>query len=135
MAFRDLRVIAGPLVLPINGHEYTLPTVNAEDGARILSALGGSPDDQLTDAELNRILLGDQEAAMVADHVKPDEIARVVWTALADLQSGRAVAEIIWENGVDPKVLNRAQRRAKTSGAAGSTKRPDSTNGTTPPKK
>jgi hypothetical protein len=131
MTFRDLTDIIGPLELPIRGKTYTLPVVSAPNGAKILAALQGKAE--LSDAQLRKIVLGTVEKQMTADGVNASEINRVLWTALADVQSGRAVAEIIWENGVDPKALpepNRAARRSKPSAAANTTKRPASTSTT-----
>jgi hypothetical protein len=132
MAFRDLTDIIGPLELPIRGKTYTLPVVSAPDGARILAASRG--DGELTDTQIRKILLGGVEKTMNDDGLTPFDIDRALWTALADVQKGRAVAEIVWENGIDPKALtatpNRAARRSKPSAAASTTKRPASTNTT-----
>lgn len=132
MVFRDLTEIIGPLELPIRGKTYTLPVVKASDGAKVLAALQGKGE--LSDAQLHKILLGAVEAEMAADGVTSFELDRVLWTALADVQKGRAVAEVIWEQGIDPKALtaatNRAQRRSKPSAAATTTKRPASTSTT-----
>lgn len=135
MTFRDLVDIIGPLELPIRGKTYTLPVVSAPNGAKILAALQGKAE--LSDADLRKIVLGPLEKDMTADGVNAHELNRVLWTALADVQSGRAVAEIIWENGVDPKALtealtppNRAARRSNPSAAASTTKRPASTSTT-----
>jgi len=132
MTFRDLTDIIGPLELPIRGKTYTLPVVKAPDGAKILAALAGKGE--LSDAQLHKILLGDVEKQMTDDGVTPFELDRVLWTALADVQKGRAIAEVIWEQGIDPKALteatNRAQRRSKPSAAASTTKRPASTSTT-----
>lgn len=121
MAFRDLRDIIGPLELPIAGKVYTLPVVSAQDGARIRLATEkaklGTPD-EIPAAELDRIVLGDVRAEMEADKVLPQEIDRVFWTGLADVQRGRTVAEIIWEQGVDPKAIQAAQEAAQTNRAA-----------------
>jgi len=106
MAFRDLADIIGPLELPIRGKTYTLPVVNFADGRKILSALRG--ERELSDADLRKIVLGPVERQMAADGVNASELNRVLWTALADVQSGRAVAEIIWDKGVDPKALETA---------------------------
>jgi hypothetical protein len=134
MAFRDLTEIIGPLELPIRGKVYTLPVVKASDGAKVLATSRG--EGNLTDSQMRKILLGDVETQLKDAGATSFEINRVVWTALADVQGGRAVAEVIWENGIDPKALtettapNRAARRSKALGAANTTKRPASTSTT-----
>lgn len=149
MAFRDLRDIIGPLELPVGGKTYTLPVVSAADGARIRLATekanAGDKEESISTVELERIVLGDVLNTMREDGLAPEEIDRVFYTGLADVQRGRQTAELIWEHGVDPKALqaattppNRAARRktAKTrTGAATTTKRPASTNGTKTPTK
>jgi hypothetical protein len=134
MTFRDLTDIIGPLELPIRGKTYTLPVVSSPNGAKILAASQGKSE--LTDAQIRKILLGGVEKTMTDDGLTSFDIDRVLWTALADVQRGRAVAEIVWENGIDPKALtetaspNRAARRSKPSAAANTTKRPASTSTT-----
>jgi len=121
MAFRDLRDIIGPLELPIAGKVYKLPVVSAADGARIRIATehaAAGKKDEIPPAELERIVLGDVLAEMRADKLSPEEIDRVFFTGLADVQRGRVVAEIIWEQGVDPKAIQAAQEAAQTNRAA-----------------
>jgi hypothetical protein len=103
MAFRDLADIIGPLELPIRGKTYTLPMVKPADGKKILAALRG--ERELTDAALEKIVLGPVKKQMTDDGVNASELNRALWTALADVQSGRAVAEVIWDKGVGPEDL------------------------------
>jgi hypothetical protein len=143
MAFEDLTTYIEPLELPIRGKVYRLPVVSYEDGLRLKSLLDGAPDESLTDADVNRILLGEVRAEMEADGVAPEHIGRVLLVALTDYKSGRFSAELMWRTGGDPKELdklvqatapNRAARRASkrspSTGEAVTTKRPASTSGT-----
>ena len=140
MPFEDLAQLVEPLALPIRGKTYTLPVVSLEDGILLRSVFDGKPDPSLTDGLVNKILLGDALAEMVADGVSDEWVGRVLLTAMADLKSGRFQAELMWRTGGDPKALdqvvrslapNRKARRASTStGAAGTTKPPASTSGT-----
>lgn len=140
MPFEDLDQLVEPLALPIRGKTYTLPKVSVDDGILLRSVFDGKPDPSLTDGVVNRILLGDTLAEMVADGVSDEWVGRVLLTAMADLKSGRFQAELMWRTGGDPKALdqvvkslapNRKARRASTStGAAGTTKPQASTNGT-----
>ena len=143
MAFEDLTELVEPLELPIRGKTYRLPAVSYEDGLRLKSLLDGEPDPSLTDADVNRILLGDVRDEMEKDGVQAEWIGRVLLTALADYKSGRFSAEVMWRTGGDPKELdllvkavtpNRAARRASkrlpSTGEASTTKRPASTSST-----
>jgi hypothetical protein len=144
MAFEDLTELVEPLVLPIRGKMYRLPAVSFEDGLRLKSLLDGAPDPDLTDADVNRILLGDVRGQLEADGVPQEWIGRVLLVALADYKSGRFSAEVMWKTGGDPKEIqalteqvapNRAARRkaskqSPSTVAADTTKRPASTSGT-----
>jgi hypothetical protein len=143
MAFEDLTELIEPLELPIRGKVYRLPAVSFEDGLRLKSLLDGAPDSSLTDADVNRILLGDVRDQLEFDGVPAEWIGRVLLVALTDYKSGRFSAEVMWKTGGDPKELdklvkatapNRAARRASkrspSTGEAGTTKPPASTSGT-----
>lgn len=135
MAFRSLEEVLGPIVLPIKGKTYTLPTVSLSDGVR-LHAILRQEDTTASLQDVYDILLGDVQHQLRADGVGPDTTDRVFFTALADFQTDREGAEKVWENGI-PKVAVAALYEAvKTAqmipqAAAATTPAPDSGNGTT----
>jgi hypothetical protein len=136
MALRPYEDIVGPLVIPIRGKEYTLPTVSLQDGLRIHASKSGG--EALTGEELYKILLGDAWDQMTADGIGGDVLDRVFLAAYADFTSGRDSAEEAWESGV-PKAIREAAREVlalmtPTDGAT-TTPPPASGNGTTVPKK
>lgn len=140
MAFRDITEILGPITLPINGKTYTLPILTIEQGLRIHTAMNPNTPDSMTDPEFFEILLGDAHKQMAADNIAPDTIARAAFTALADWQSGRPAAELIWEQGIDPKALTEAVTAAQalistSTAAATATPSPAPTSTTKSPKK
>lgn len=139
MAFRDLTDILGPITLPIRGKTYTLPTLTVAQGLQLRAVLDPNDDATLDDDGFYDLLLGDQHAAMKADGVQPDAIARAAFVALADWQSGRPAAEALWETGLDPKVLTtylaRLDSISATTAAATTTPTPTRGSGTSSPKK
>lgn len=113
MPFRDFAEIWEPLRLPYNGKTYELPSVGIADGGTLSMALDPRFDTPMPDpAELERMLLGPVVAEMKADNVPGPFALRVLMTALADFQSGRAAAEVIWETGADPKAVEAWTRAA-----------------------
>ncbi len=137
MAFRDITEILGPIALPIRGKVYTLPTLTVAQGLQLRAVLDPDDDETLEDEAFYALLLGDALESMRADGVGPDVIARAAFVALADWQSGRPAAEILWETGVDPKVLTDyvQQLTATSTAAATTTQKLTRGNGTsTPPK-
>ena len=130
MAFADYTEFIDPLELPIRGKTYRIPAMSLETGLRLKPFLSGEVPAGMTDAELAQLTLGDAYDEMTADSVPVDAINRSMLVALAEYQSGRAAAELIWKTGGDPKaiqaevrkVTNRAQRRSKSSAGAGTTK-------------
>lgn len=129
MPFEDYTEFIEPLVLPIRGKGYTVPPMSLEAGLRLKPFLEGKIPEGITDDELAHLTLGAAYDEMVADTVPPAAIQRAMLTALAEYQSGRGAAEILWRTGGDPKavesevrkVTNRAQRRSKVTGAANTT--------------
>lgn len=105
MAFRDITEILGPVVLPIRGKAYTLPVLTIAQGLTLRAVLDKDDETTLDDDGFYALLLGAALEEMRADGVGPDVIARAAFVALADWQSGRPAAELLWETGVDPKVL------------------------------
>jgi hypothetical protein len=137
MALRPYEDIVGPLVIPIRGKEYTLPTVSLQDGLRIHASKSGG--EALTAEELNTILLGDAYQQLIDDQVGGDLMDRIWLTAYTDFTTGRDSAEEAWESGI-PKAVREAAREALVlmtpTDAATTTPPPASGNGTTtPPKK
>lgn len=145
MPFDDYNEVeTDPLVLPINGKKYTIPEVNIADGIRFTEVVEGDASKTMTDEEFFRTFLGSTYDEMLADNVPGGAVHRAASAALADFQSGRALAEIMWKTGGDPKGLqelvdsfippNRSARRASkpstSTAAANTTKRPGSTSGT-----
>lgn len=108
MAFRDITDILGPITLPVKGKSYVLPVLTIEQGLRLRKIMDPNDAESMEDEELFAFLLGDAHDAMKADQVAPEVIARAAFVALADWQSGRPAAEVIWEQGVDPKALMQA---------------------------
>lgn len=141
MAFKDFREFAENLRLPINGKTYDIPPVPARLGIQLLGVAKGDDVPELaalTGLDLWRALLGSAWDEMVADDVPMSAIARAGLTALADYQQGRAVAEAVWEGGIDPErmaarvaALLKDSTPSTTTDEASSTRRRASTSGTT----
>lgn len=137
MAFRDITEILGPIALPIRGKTYTLPVLTIAQGLQLRAVLDPADDETLEDEAFYTLLLGDALDAMRADGVGPDVIARAAFVALADWQSGRPAAELLWETGVDPKVLTdyvTTLQNATSTAAATTTPSPTPGSGTSTPK-
>lgn len=131
--FDDFDAVYEPLVLPVKGKEYTIPPVEAAEGIRFTTAASGEDGaDFFSDADMERMLLGpDLKQHLLDDGVSDAAIKRILLTALADFQGGRAAAEIMWKTGGDPKAMaeyvrqnapNRASRRSKSTGKANATR-------------
>jgi hypothetical protein len=142
--FKDFEELVDPLILPIGGKAYTIPAVSYEDGIKFNLAINPTATEaqMISDPEFMTMFLGPALEEMIADKVSAPAINRAAMTALADFQRGRAVAEVMWETGADPKALidyvashapNRKARRSKSSAKATTTKPPASTSGTKPP--
>jgi hypothetical protein len=141
MAFKDFREFADPLRLPIDGKTYEVPPVPARLGIQLLGLAKGDDVPELASLsgmDLWKALLGSAWDEMVADDVPMSAIARAGLTALADYQQGRAVAEVVWEGGIDPErmaarvaAILKDSTPSTTTDEASSTPRPASTSGTT----
>lgn len=108
MSFREYQEFAGdPLRLPINGKIYEIPPVDAHFGLVMLDALGGDPAEleALTARQIWARLLGVAGDQMLADGVSWTAYDRAGLTALAEFNSGREVAEQVWESGLPPEAL------------------------------
>jgi hypothetical protein len=138
MAFKDYNQIVEPLALPINGKLYTIPPVSIAGGIRLDEGLAPDSEKPMPDEEFKRITLGDALDEMRADSVRPTAISLAAMTALADHQTNRGAAEIMWESNGNPKALedrlktvtNRATRRKTPPAAATTTPRRASGSGT-----
>lgn len=120
--FSDFNELYDPLRLPINGKSYTIPPVSFEAGVRINGVVDG--EERIEDEEFFRLILGDTFDEMVTDKAPLAAITRAGQTAVADFKYGRAMAEVMWKTGSDPKAVqalakapNRAARRSKVTGA------------------
>lgn len=109
MSFKDFADLVEPLRLPYRGKTYEVPAPGWDASARILGFYNDpeNPEQKLTDDELRDLLLGSVFEEMKADGCPPAFVARVVLTALADLQAGRGTAEIMWETGGLPKEIEK----------------------------
>ncbi len=132
MALRPYEDIIGPLVIPVRGKEYTLPTVSLQDGLRMHAAARGGEDLSLED--LTVIILGDARQQMLDDGVPVAVIDRALWTGIADFQQGREHAEQVWERGVPKAVLEEMVKvlaQAQTTPADAESTTPPPASGTT----
>ncbi len=131
MALKPFESVFAPLIFPIGGKEYVVPPRSIEDGATLTSILNGDAP-EMPDDELGRLLLGPIYDEMTADGVPHAARTRAVAAVLADFQTDRTTAEIVWETGGDPFAIPAAleARQSTPSGEATSTKRPASTSGT-----
>lgn len=117
---KDFNDVFEPLVLPINGKQYTIPPASFEAGVKINGIIDGA--ETMTDEEFFALILGPVFQEMVDDKVPSAAIIRAGQTALADFRYGRVMAETMWATGGDPKAIdkhlkanapNRAARRGK----------------------
>jgi len=125
MPFKEYEAFVEPLALPIGGRVYVIPPVGIRDGLKLATALEGK-DTKLSNEEFSRLLLGAAYDELMEANVPAPAFGRVIATALAEYQGGRATAELMWETGGDPKAI--PQRTP--AGEATSTPRQVSTNGT-----
>jgi len=131
MALRPYEEIVGPLVIPVRGKHYTLPTISLEDGLRMHAATNGG---DLSLEELTTIILGDARQQMLDDGVPVAVIDRALWAGIADYQQGREQAEQVWEHGVPKAVLEELTRvlaQAQTTPADAAPTTPLPASGTT----
>lgn len=133
--FTDFNELYEPLVLPINGKQYTIPPVSFAAGVRINVIINarenGTSDlvDKMGDEEFFELILGSALDEMLADGVPMNAIDRAGRAVLADFRVGRSMAEVMWKTGGDPKAIqalaapkpNRAARRSKGTAVASKT--------------
>jgi hypothetical protein len=150
--FVDYLELADPLILPIHGKDYTIPPVGMADGIKFAALLkDGATDTDIDDDGWMRAVLGTAYDVMLEDDVPFPAVARAAAAAMADFTAGRAMAEVMWATGGDPKAVeaylktltpepqNRAQRRTRSTsststGGAAKTPTRASTKVTTSPK-
>ncbi len=112
MPFKDWSEVYVPLVLRMGGKEYTIRPLNVPDGLLIMKHT--KPDaktEPMPDEKFCRIMLGPALDEMKADGVSFSAMKRAALTALAEFQAGRAVAEVLWETGGDPLMMDDAIKR------------------------
>ena len=143
MPFEDWDDVAG-ISLPISGKTYAIRPLNRSQGLKLEVAeeavADGAPlEDQMSNEDFQRLLLGPMLDEMRGDDVPDTAILRAALTAHAAHKYGIDVAEHMWKHGPSPEALA-ASMKAATEGstispatAAGrsSTKKPASTSGTT----
>ncbi|MGN6325718.1 DUF7426 family protein [Pseudolysinimonas sp.] len=121
--FEDFSEIYEPLVLPVNGKSYTIRPVVGAEGEKFNAAIaGGDNAPEFSDVDLEAMLLGPElKQRLLDDGVSDAAIKRILLTALAEFQGGRAMAEIMWATGGETAAMadyvkshapNRAARRA-----------------------
>lgn len=120
MAFAEItEFLSDELVLPIKGKTYTVPALNALDGAKITrlitlfravqAGVELSEDEMaevvsadFSDEVFGPTLLGPAYDEMIADNVSGLYVARAFQTAMSFLLDGREAAEAVW-GAPDPK--------------------------------
>lgn len=116
MAFKEFEEITTPLVLPIAGKQYTIPSIGVADGIRLTEHL--SPDSKeppMTNEQFRRFVLGTAYDEMIANNAPALAVALAAQTALVDFQTGRTAAEVFWETGGDPKGMSRKVDEARAA--------------------
>lgn len=159
MPLKDLRAaINGVHKLPINGKTYEVQPISAVAGLRFMELMAiaqkaqkaqesgkdFAPDDadvEILDdqgeRDMYRDALGDAHDTMVADGVTFAELKLAALYVTFHAVNGPDFAELFWNAGGKAPAPNRAARRTATrtrTGAASTTKKPASRNGTTTPK-
>lgn len=128
-----------PLSFPIGGKTYVIPELGYQAMLTIQKVRAGLPSD-LDDVSAEnswRLVMGPAWDEMVKDDVSAEAIARAGLATLAYFEQGRAIAEMIWEYGIDPKALTegirvRAEQNSQPStGSATPTPSRDSSRPTT----
>jgi hypothetical protein len=136
--FAPYEDLVPPIVLRARGKDYTLPTVNWEQGVALLQKITAGP---VTVAEITEELLGTELIEQLANDGAPFEfVALAGQVAFADWKFGRETARAVYR---DPKLLETLTKSleaapppATTTAEASTTPRPASTSGTRPrPKK
>lgn len=128
--FKDFAELFDPLVLPVNGKEYTIPPLSFQAGVTVDGILAGG--EKMADEQFYRLLISDALFdQMLADGLPAVAIDRVGRTVLTDYKYGRELALTMWETGGDPKAVeeykkahapNRVSRRSKSTVAARKTR-------------
>lgn len=129
MAFKDFtQVCSPPLVLPINGKDYTIPPVGIADGLRLET-------EELSNDETFTLVLGAAGEQMRTDNVPAEAYSRAFMAALADHQVGRAAAEAVWETGAVPKSLAEMVKEAAERQSTDSPPSPNSASASKTPRR
>lgn len=116
MAFKSFEEITTPLVLPIAGKDYTIPSIGIADGNKLVENLApDSKEPPMTNEQFRRITLGTAYDEMIANNAPSLAVALAAQTALVDFQTGRTAAEVFWETGGDPKGMSRKVEEARAA--------------------
>lgn len=160
--FKDFEAFIEPLKLPFRGKEYDAPLIGAKTGARLHLMLAQmaeyekvqtenlaaeeqakkekreapepEPLPELPENPTNREMLGDLIDELYEDDVPTEVITTMANTVYYDFILGRDAAQVYWNSGGDPKVLEKHVRQLTNSSMNGvgatTTKKPASTSGT-----
>lgn len=145
MPFKDYDDFAeGPIEVPFRGKTYTIPQPDLDTGLRLNRLVTDEAESEMPVDELWKLILGPLLDEFRADSVPIAFVGRVAMTALADFLHGRAVAEMAWETGNDPKAVEKyvatlqetmeIPPSSPSTAPATSTRRRASTSSTTSPK-
>lgn len=115
MPFEDYsELVAGPIVLPINGKKYTIPPVSAEAGVELLDVLR-NPDGETAKKQdeegmhsIRRLLTDAVVDKMLKDDVPYEAMLRASIVQMADFLYGREDAEEAWQQSGMRSVVQRA---------------------------
>lgn len=110
MTLRDWQDVeaSDPLVLPINGKQYRIPSIGHLDVIRIqdeMDRIANGDAPEISDDDFLSMVLGDQRGLMEADNVPPKAIVHAATVAYTDAIAGRVAAEHLWEHGPNPEAL------------------------------
>ncbi|GAB3081053.1 hypothetical protein GCM10027053_52020 [Intrasporangium mesophilum] len=105
-----------PLAFPINGKVYTVPELPYDAMLTIQKVKAGEYTvlEELAPEQTWRLIMGDAWDEMVDDNVPAEAIGRAGLATLVYFEQGREAAEVVWENGIDPKALATAIRLRTT---------------------
>ena len=131
-----------PLSFPVKGKVYTIPELDYRTMLTIQKIRAGQATelDGADAAESWRLVMGAAFDEMVADGVSAEALSRAGLATLAFFEHGREMAELIWEQGIDPKAVlealaaNAPRTTSSSTAAANETPSPAPSSGTSSPK-
>lgn len=122
MAFKEWAETeyAAPLILPINGKQYTIPELGHLDAIKLREemvsiAIGNDPS--MSNEEFLAMTLGPALEQMRADKVSEKAIVHAASVAHMFSIAGRQAAEELWDKGPNPEALAAAMRAAASAGS------------------